>query len=111
MDLVNEKESAEVRKQGRTKKTVKRMRQIHEFIAKSSGRGYSPTVREIGEGLGISSTSVIHSCLQYLKEDGLVESEERRPRTLRIVRPFPDEYPTPVRRSPDSFPTDSRSEE
>ena len=45
--------------------------------------GQSPTFREMGEGAGISSTSVVHYHLKALEKLGLVE---REPNTIRGIR-------------------------
>ncbi len=46
--------------------------------------GIPPTVRELAKALGISSTAA-HYRLTRLREHGLVEWEEGKSRTLRIV--------------------------
>lgn len=46
---------------------------------------YAPTIREIREGLGISSPSVVFCRLQRLQLRGLVAREPGRSRALRIV--------------------------
>lgn len=47
-------------------------------------RGYPPSIREIGEAVGISSTSVVNYNLERLEEEGLIERDRRHSRGLRI---------------------------
>lgn len=50
----------------------------------SRKHGFPPTVRELCEMTGFKSTSTIHRYIVQLKEDGLLESEVSKPRTLTI---------------------------
>lgn len=47
-------------------------------------KGYSPTVREIGQAVGLKSTSTVHAYLVRLKEKGLITVYPDAPRTIRI---------------------------
>lgn len=49
-----------------------------------SERGYSPTVRELADGLGVTPTDVYQKLVR-LRRDGLVEWEDGKSRTLRVV--------------------------
>lgn len=53
---------------------------IREFIAE---RGYPPSVREIGERVGLSSSSTIHAHLKTLERRGLISRDPTKPRALR----------------------------
>ena len=44
--------------------------------------GYSPTVRDIQNALGINSTSTVHAYLKRLTEKGLIRKETGKSRTL-----------------------------
>jgi repressor LexA len=46
--------------------------------------GYSPSMRELGDAVGVSSTSTVHHHVTILAERGLVE---RLPGTHRTLRP------------------------
>lgn len=46
---------------------------------------YAPSVREIADGVGLKSTSTVKSHLDKLKERGVINFEESRPRTVRVV--------------------------
>lgn len=51
--------------------------------------GYSPTVRELQERLGVRSMGTIHRRLVALRNKGLVAWEPNRYRTIRAVVPQP----------------------
>lgn len=48
-------------------------------------RGVPPTVRELCQAIGVSSSSTVHSFLTSLKRKGFVTADAEKPRTLRIV--------------------------
>lgn len=49
-------------------------------------KGYAPSVREIGEGVGLKSTSTVHFHLSELFESGILETDEKEgtPRAIRL---------------------------
>jgi repressor LexA len=53
---------------------------IREFTAE---HGYPPSVREIGELVGLSSSSTIHAHLKALERRGLISRDPTKPRALR----------------------------
>lgn len=58
-------------------------RRILEFIAQSiRERGYPPSVREIGEAVGLTSPSTVHAHLKVLERDGFLRKDAERPRTI-----------------------------
>src|SRR5579859_119719 len=59
---------------------------IHEFTAE---RGYPPSVREIGERVGLSSSSTIHAHLKTLERHGFITRDPTKPRAMRseVSRP------------------------
>ncbi len=57
---------------------------IREFIV---DHGYPPTIREIGQKLGISSTSVVNYNLNKLKAAGLIERDGQVSRGLKLTQP------------------------
>ena len=60
-------------------------RQILEFIAEHIQRnGYPPSVREIGEAVGLSSSSTVHTHLQLLQREGYLRRDPTKPRTLSV---------------------------
>ncbi len=55
---------------------------IKEFLRK---KGYPPSVREIGEKVGLSSSSTVHSYLHMLESDGKIHRDPTKPRAIEIV--------------------------
>lgn len=48
-------------------------------------RGYPPSVREIGEALGLSSPSTVHSHLSGLVEAGYIRRDPTKPRAIEVI--------------------------
>jgi repressor LexA len=69
------------------------LRVIQEWVAQN---GYPPTIRDIGEAVGISSTSVVNYNLNKLVDAGFVTRSKTVARGLQLVTPMPLEK-TPVR--------------
>ncbi|HKU81716.1 MAG TPA: transcriptional repressor LexA [Candidatus Tumulicola sp.] len=66
------------------KPATERQRKILQAIAEfKSERGYPPSVREIGERVGLSSSSTIHAHLKALEKRGLISRDPTKPRALR----------------------------
>lgn len=60
-----------------------RQRRILEYIAGTvRDRGYPPTVREIGEAVGLTSSSSVHSQLANLERKGLLHKDPTKPRAI-----------------------------
>jgi repressor LexA len=60
---------------------------IFEFIRDElSKRGYPPSVREIGETVGLSSTSSVHHQLSKLEEKGYIRRDRLKPRAIEILK-------------------------
>lgn len=63
-----------------------RQREILEFITQSiTGRGYPPTLREIGTHFGIRSTNGVNDHLRALEKKGYLQREDLKSRALRPV--------------------------
>ena len=63
-----------------------RQRQIWELIVGSvDAHGYPPTVREIGEAVGLASPSTVHAHLANLERAGLLRRDPTKPRALELV--------------------------
>jgi len=57
-----------------------RQRQILEFIKRQTReKGYPPSVREIGEAVGLSSSSTVHGHLARLEEKGYLRRDPTKP--------------------------------
>jgi repressor LexA len=62
-----------------------RQRRILEFIATTvRERGYPPTVREIGEAVGLTSSSSVHAQLATLERRGLLRKDPTKPRAMAL---------------------------
>lgn len=65
---------------------TKRQQQTLEFIRKSiEERGYPPTLREIGESMGIRSTNGVNDHLRALERKGYLRREDMKSRALKLV--------------------------
>lgn len=63
-----------------------RQQQILDFIrAEIHRRGFPPSVREIGEAVGLSSSSTVHSHLAALESKGLIRRDPSKPRALEVL--------------------------
>ncbi|MEX0833149.1 MAG: transcriptional repressor LexA [Actinomycetota bacterium] len=63
-----------------------RQRKIIDFIQVTvRRRGYPPTVREIGEAVGLTSSSSVHSQLRTLEGKGLIHRDPTKPRAIGLA--------------------------
>lgn len=63
-----------------------RQREIFDFVSEYvHQRGYPPTVREIGEAVGLASPSTVHAHLANLERAGLLKRDPTKPRALELV--------------------------
>ena len=63
-----------------------RQRQILDLIgATVRERGYPPSVREIGDAVGLSSPSTVHSHLSALERAGYLRRDPTKPRAIEII--------------------------
>jgi repressor LexA len=63
-----------------------RQQQVLEYIKRTvADRGYPPSVREIGEALGLSSPSTVHSHLSALVAAGALRRDPSKPRAIVVV--------------------------
>src|ERR1019366_7647165 len=61
-------------------------RRILEFIAEQvRERGYPPSVREIGEAVGLNSSATGHTHLKVLPREGFLQRDPPEPRAI-VVR-------------------------
>ena len=49
-------------------------------------RGYPPSVREIGQQVGLSSSSTVHTYLKKLEEKGVIRRDPTKPRAIEILK-------------------------
>jgi len=70
-----------------TAELTSRQREIWSFLVDYVDRhGYPPTVREIGEAVGLASPSTVHAHLANLERAGLLRRDPTKPRALELVR-------------------------
>ena len=63
-----------------------RQQEIWGFLVDYVDRhGYPPTVREIGEAVGLASPSTVHAHLANLERNGLLKRDPTKPRALELV--------------------------
>lgn len=58
---------------------------ILNLLEQYTDKGYPPSIREIGEQTGITSTSVVNYYLEQLEKWGYIERDRRISRGLRVV--------------------------
>jgi repressor LexA len=74
-----------------------RQREVFEFIRSLiTGRGYGPTVREIGEEFNISSPNGVMCHLKALEKKGLITREPNMSRAIQIAEAFKEERGMPL---------------
>ncbi|WP_338447772.1 transcriptional repressor LexA [Niallia oryzisoli] len=67
-------------------KLSKRQQDILEFIKNEVKlKGYPPSVREIGEAVGLASSSTVHGHLARLETKGLIRRDPTKPRAIEIL--------------------------
>jgi repressor LexA len=81
-----------------------RQQEIHQFLVRYvDEHGYPPTVREIGDAVGLASPSTVHAHLANLERVGLIRRDPTKPRALELVgRPRPGAQPAPATADTDS---------
>ena len=81
---------------------TERQRQILDFLTSYlDAHGYPPTVREIGEAVGLASPSTVHAHLANLERAGLIKRDPTKPRALELTdrtrsQPAEDVYRLPL---------------
>ena len=75
---------------------TERQQRILETIARSiRANGYAPTMREIGEAVGLQSPSSVSHQLSELERKGYIRKDPKRPRTLWLVEADEEGEPLP----------------
>ena len=82
-----------------------RQQEILDYIIKETqSKGYPPSVREIGEAVGLSSSSSVHAHLEKLQQLGYIRRDPTKPRAIEILKPppeagelfYPEVIPVPI---------------
>ncbi|TCP59248.1 repressor LexA [Tumebacillus sp. BK434] len=67
-------------------KLSKRQQEIMDFIKREvKDKGYPPSVREIGEAVGLASSSTVHGHLARLEQKGLIRRDPTKPRAIEVL--------------------------
>lgn len=70
---------------------------IYEYIASCiRNQGYPPSVREIGEAVGLKSPSTVHFHLKRLEEAGVIEKGAGKGRAITLTEPLEPENRVPI---------------
>ena len=83
---------------------TQRQQEILDYIIlETQKKGYPPSVREIGEAVGLSSSSTVHAHLEKLQQLGYIRRDPTKPRAIEVLKPsdnidfpFPEIIPVPV---------------
>jgi repressor LexA len=79
-----------------------RQQEIWQFLVEYvDGHGYPPTVREIGEHVGLASPSTVHAHLANIERAGLIRRDPTKPRAVELVGHRRIDTPAPVPAEPD----------
>ncbi|GAP77866.1 MULTISPECIES: transcriptional repressor LexA [Brachybacterium] len=80
----------------RTAGLTRRQRLVLETINEAvAARGYPPSMREIGDAVGLTSSSSVAHQLQTLERKGFLRRDPKRPRAMEVVMPEVDDAPAP----------------
>ena len=75
----------------------KMQKKIYEYIASCiREQGYPPSVREIGEAVGLRSPSTVHFHLKHLEEAGVIEKGAGKGRAITLTEPAVPEDKVPI---------------
>ncbi len=70
-----------------TEQLTERQAKILDYIRRvTRERSYPPSVREIGEAVGLSSSSTVHNHLNQLERRGLIKRDPSKSRTVQLVQ-------------------------
>jgi repressor LexA len=80
-----------------TTSITQRQQRILDVIAETvRERGYPPTVREIGEAVGLTSSSSVHAQLANLERKGLLHKDPTKPRAMTLSEPKASSVTVPL---------------
>lgn len=79
------------------RKCDERKQKVYDYICQHiQTYGYPPSVREIGENVGLKSTSSVHSYIKQLEDEGYLTRDGAGARTLRIASDAARENHIPI---------------
>lgn len=56
------------------------------IIQNVKAKGYPPSIREIGEAVGLKSTATVYTHLTRLEREGSIKRDPTKPRAITILR-------------------------
>jgi repressor LexA len=62
----------------------KRLQILHYIADCQRDRGYPPSVREIGEAVGLASSATVHTHLAVLQREGYLSRDPSKPRAIQV---------------------------
>ena len=74
-----------------TELTARQQQVLDVILETLRNRGYPPTVREIGDAVGLSSPSTVHSHLNALMKAGYIRKDPSKPRAIEVIDTGRDE--------------------
>ena len=75
----------------------KMQQRIYDFLVSYiQSRGYPPSVREIGEAVGLKSPSTVHFHLKHLEEAGVIAKGAGKGRAITLTAPAVPEDKVPI---------------
>lgn len=75
------------------KELTDRQKQIYQYIKRTvQEKGYPPSVREIGNAVGLQSSSTVHGHLSKLQEKGYIRRDPTKPRAIEVVMEENSQY-------------------
>lgn len=78
-------------------KSSEMQQKIYDYIASSiRAQGYAPSVREIGEAVGLKSPSTVHFHLKHMEEAGIIEKGAGKGRAITLTAPTAPEDRVPI---------------
>jgi repressor LexA len=81
-------------------KLSKIQQRIYDYIVSCvRGQGYPPSVREIGEAVGLKSPSTVHFHLKHLEEAGYIEKDAGKGRAITLPH-IPKDFEQPTKETP-----------
>ena len=64
----------------------KNRERVYSFLVQYiKNNGFAPSVREISIGIGLNSTSSVHSHLLKLEDEGRIKMKRNSPRAIKLV--------------------------
>lgn len=77
-----------MKKEDTMAKLTKMQQQIYDYIARTiQDQGYPPSVREIGDAVGLKSPSTVHFHLKHMEEAGVISKGAGKGRALTLTQP------------------------